>query len=597
MTLFERLKSTDNKVKRCIAFLLFLMILLTSTIIPVKRAKAIAPVLVGVGIVALVTAGLVACGIAVNADDDGTDASTALGYTMQYVRQKMREAKVTELEAGLMVATGAINLAGQAWQWIKQAAANIYNNASYFQGSANAFQIGNLINNCLRVSLTNFYIPGNRYGGVHSVLSSPPSNSAFYSFDGSVSAISCLRYSDSTFSNPYFLSLSPFEVHHYTSAGKLDSTSLIGDVVVNGVTVYYFSLDTMFNSSYLTNSSSLSFGDGDVVLDYGSNSSLDSMFNNFLNIDSSVDTGISAQTNQSASVVFDGAKDYFNGVNSSVVGSTGGSVSADLSTDQQRRLMLGYDVESSKDLINVGQIVQEYGSVSNWLAGIRAGTANAYQDLINIGCQPYVNVDAQGKLVTVDKDGYIIDSTGTRVGTGTGIKVGDGSIAGNPAIPVGDVVSVPLDDVGSIPKVKTDTATGDITVDIDKTLDIPASDTIDKPTSEAGNKKYQFAGVTDFFPFCLPFDAYDFLSTFSASPVAPEFEFPASFYTDIFGGKNPEGKHYQVNGKNLVAINGDKVIISLAPFDTIAKIFRVLVLLFFIMMLIWFAYRLIHGGD
>ena len=270
MTLFERLKSTDNKVKRCIAFLLFLMILLTSTIIPVKRAKAIAPVLVGVGIVALVTAGLVACGIAVNADDDGTDASTALGYTMQYVRQKMREAKVTELEAGLMVATGAINLAGQAWQWIKQAAANIYNNASYFQGSANAFQIGNLINNCLRVSLTNFYIPGNRYGGVHSVLSSPPSNSAFYSFDGSVSAISCLRYSDSTFSNPYFLSLSPFEVHHYTSAGKLDSTSLIGDVVVNGVTVYYFSLDTMFNSSYLTNSSSLSFGDGDVVLDYGS---------------------------------------------------------------------------------------------------------------------------------------------------------------------------------------------------------------------------------------------------------------------------------------------------------------------------------------
>lgn len=585
MTLFERLKSTDNKVKRCIAFLLFLMILLTSTIIPVKRAKAIAPVLVGVGIVALVTAGLVACGIAVNADDDGSDASTALGYTMQYVRQKMREAKVTELEAGLMVATGAINLAGQAWQWIKQAAANIYNNASYFQGASNAFQIGNLVNNCLRVSLTDFYLG---YDGVYNsipIFQNLSDNSKYnylYSVVGSVSAIS--RYSISSgYSTPYLLSLTSFSVSKIDKYGKTDKSYKVSSGIFNGIVYYYCDL-------YAT---ALSYNNS--PLDIGVNDSFQDMIANFLNIDASADTGISAQTSQSASVAFDGAKDYFNGVNSSVVGSSGGSVSADLSTDQQRRLMLGYDVESSKDLINVGQIVQEYGSVSNWLAGIRAGTANAYQDLINIGCQPYVNVDAQGRLVTVDKDGYIIDSTGTRVGTG--IKVGDGSIAGNPAIPVGDVVSVPLDDVGSIPKVKTDTATGDITVDVDKTLDIPASDTIDKPTSEAGNKKYQFAGVTDFFPFCLPFDAYDFLSIFTASPLAPEFEFPASFYTDIFGGKNPEGKHYQVNGKNLVAINGDKVIISLAPFDTIAKIFRALVLLFFIMMLIWFAYRFIHGGD
>lgn len=618
MTLFERLKSTDNKVKRCIAFLLFLMILLTSTIIPVKRAKAIAPVLVGVGIVALVTAGLVACGIAVNADDDGTDASTALGYTMQYVRQKMREAKVTELEAGLMVATGAINLAGQAWQWIKQAAANIYNNASYFQGSANAFQIGNLntYGNCRYLSGDfYFYLNGSylfssalgidvsKFKGKNYLYHVSGSNLAFlYGYFSSYSAQFCFASPD-------------LSVEYY-SASKGCWTSLtynnysFGSSSYDGhsVSYYYFGSasrslwgDLSFSSSNdITMDSDKSFTaflGVSPLADFATlPRSIGSICQSYYNLTSS-GTGISAQTSQSASVAFDGAKDYFNGVNSSVVGGTGGSVSADLSTDQQRRLMLGYDVESSKDLINVGQIVQEYGSVSNWLAGIRAGTANAYQDLINIGCQPYVNVDAQGKLVTVDKDGYIIDSTGTRVGTGTGIKVGDGSIAGNPAIPVGDVVSVPLDDVGSIPKVKTDTATGDITVDIDKTLDIPASDTIDKPTSEAGNKKYQFAGVTDFFPFCLPFDAYDFLSTFSASPVAPEFEFPASFYTDIFGGKNPEGKHYQVNGKNLVSINGDKVIISLAPFDTIAKIFRVLVLLFFIMMLIWFAYRLIHGGD
>lgn len=600
MTLFERLKSTDNKVKRCIAFLLFLMILLTSTIIPVKRAKAIAPVLVGVGIVALVTAGLVACGIAVNADDDGTDSSTALGYTMQYVRQKMREAKVTELEAGLMVATGAINLAGQAWQWIKQAAANIYNNASYFQGSANSFQIGNLNSSgsCLYTNCNGAFLY-KKDGSLTSI-----SNSDFYfnnigtffinfNFSGVVRSRSNVGNYFLNFittdSNLIFSDTKKFHsaIHYSADYNPYYSYSSMYSVDYNGITYYYASIK--ITSDFADTFSGISFSS--YAVHNGK-----SIVESYLNI-SDKGTGISAQTGQSASVAFDGAKDYFNGVNSSVVGSTGGSVSADLSTDQQRRLMLGYDVESSKDLINVGQIVQEYGSVSNWLAGIRSGTANAYQDLINIGCQPYVNVDAQGKLVTVDKDGYIIDSTGTRVGTGTGIKVGDGSIAGNPAIPVGDVVSVPLDDVGSIPKVKTDTATGDITVDIDKTLDIPASDTIDKPTSEAGNKKYQFAGVTDFFPFCLPFDAYDFLSTFSAAPVAPEFEFPASFYTDIFGGKNPEGKHYQVNGKNLVAINGDKVIISLAPFDTIAKIFRVLVLLFFIMMLIWFAYRLIHGGD
>lgn len=612
MTLFERLKSTDNKVKRCIAFLLFLMILLTSTIIPVKRAKAIAPVLVGVGIVALVTAGLVACGIAVNADDDGSDASTALGYTMQYVRQKMREAKVTELEAGLMVATGAINLAGQAWQWIKQAAANIYNNSAYFQGSANAFQIGNLntYGNCRYLS-GDFYMysTGTKYYIFNNLLdfSSASYSYGVYHFSGA--NLGFLKGFFTSNSSQYVFASPTLSVEYYSVKSK--TWKNISPEIYSGgsgsLPYYKFGLaDPCYysKSPYITEgrlcfndiSNVSNFFGIDIYKNNSSNVSLQFLYDSYYGLTSS-GTGISAQTSQSASVAFDGAKDYFNGVNSSVVGSTGGSVSADLSTDQQRRLMLGYDVESSKDLINVGQIVQEYGSVSNWLAGIRAGTANAYQDLINIGCQPYVNVDAQGKLVTVDKDGYIIDSTGTRVGTGTGIKVGDGSIAGNPAIPVGDVVSVPLDDVGSIPKVKTDTATGDITVDIDKTLDIPASDTIDKPTSDAGNKKYQFAGVTDFFPFCLPFDAYDFLSTFSASPVAPEFEFPASFYTDIFGGKNPEGKHYQVNGKNLVAINGDKVIISLAPFDTIAKIFRVLVLLFFIMMLIWFAYRLIHGGD
>ena len=574
MTLFERLKGTDNKVKRCIAFLLFLMILLTSTIIPVKRAKAVVPVLVGVGIVALVTAGLVACGIAVDAADDGSDVTTALGYTMQYVRQKMREAKVTELEAGLMVATGAINLAGQAWQWIKQAAANIYNNASYFQAASNAIQIGNFnaAGTCKYISADNlYYCSPNVYHHYFYTSSSSASRNDFKFLINHLDGVVLSQTSSSYLI--YLISESPLSEGNHT--------------VYNYLGKNYYYLSIVADGKYLT------FGSSDVYLQSSLNvyASMETVIKAYLNV-SDAGTGISAQTNQSASIAFDGAKDYFDGVKDAV---TGGSVSADLSTDQQRRLMLGYDVESSKDLINVGQIVQEYGSVANWLAGIRAGTANAYQDLINIGCQPYVNVDAQGRLVTVDKDGYIIDSTGTRVGTG--IKVGDGSIAGNPAIPVGDVVSVPLDDVGSIPKVKTDTATGDITVDIDKTLDIPASDTIDKPTSEAGNKKYQFAGVTDFFPFCLPFDAYDFLSTFSASPVAPEFEFPASFYTDIFGGKNPEGKHYQVNGKNLVAINGDKVIISLAPFDTIAKIFRVLVLLFFIMMLIWFAYRLIHGGD
>lgn len=611
MTLFERLKSTDNKVKRCIAFLLFLMILLTSTIIPVKRAKAIAPVLVGVGIVALVTAGLVACGIAVNSDDDGSDVSTALGYTMQYVRQKMREAKVTELEAGLMVATGAINLAGQAWQWIKQAAANIYNNASYFQGVSNAFQMGNLntYGNCRYLS-GDFYMY--QSGSDYYVFNKLFDFSKAYAISGYIYHFSGanLGFLAGFFSSSYsqYVFASPtLSVECYSPSNK--TWSNVSPKIYSGgsgsLPYYTFgSADACYFSKspyaqygllqFKDNSSYKDFFGINIYKNNSSNISLQFLYDSYYGL-TSAGTGISAQTSQSASVAFDGAKDYFNGVNSSVVGSSGGSVSADLSTDQQRRLMLGYDVESSKDLINVGQIVQEYGSVANWLAGIRAGTANAYQDLINIGCQPYVNVDAQGRLVTVDKDGYIIDSTGTRVGTG--IKVGDGSIAGNPAIPVGDVVSVPLDDVGSIPKVKTDTATGDITVDIDKTLDIPASDTIDKPTSEAGNKKYQFAGVTDFFPFCLPFDAYDFLSTFSASPVAPEFEFPASFYTDIFGGKNPEGKHYQVNGKNLVAINGDKVIISLAPFDTIAEIFRVLVLLFFIMMLIWFAYRLIHGGD
>lgn len=145
--------------KKIIALFLAIILLFFSALVPVKRARAV--VIETVAVVSLIAVGLVACGIAVASTDNGEDTSTALGYAVNYVNTKMQDAQKTAFQVGLYTATGAINLGSQAWQWIKEASANIYLNSSKYivDSTGNTVQIGNLNNwgNCRYLSGT-FYV-------------------------------------------------------------------------------------------------------------------------------------------------------------------------------------------------------------------------------------------------------------------------------------------------------------------------------------------------------------------------------------------------------------------------------------------------------
>ena len=76
-------------------------------------------------------------------------------------------------------------------------------------------------------------------------------------------------------------------------------------------------------------------------------------------------------------------------------------------------------------------------------------------------------------------------------------------------------------------------------------------------SSEA--QDYQTPGLKDVFPFCLPFDIYNFLSCLAADPVAPSFTW--RFY--------------------VPRLCDETFTVDLSPFDTVAQIVRTMELLAF----------------
>ncbi|RHP49158.1 hypothetical protein [Clostridium sp. AF32-12BH] len=97
------------------------------------------------------------------------------------------------------------------------------------------------------------------------------------------------------------------------------------------------------------------------------------------------------------------------------------------------------------------------------------------------------------------------------------------------------------------------------------TPDVTLPDASTKPSKELGN--YTFAGLEKIFPFCLPFDAIDFVKVLEAEPQAPHFTFPIKY---------PTG-----NGWATYDID-----IDLSPFDVAAEILRDMECLLFIVGLI-----------
>ena len=119
--------------------------------------------------------------------------------------------------------------------------------------------------------------------------------------------------------------------------------------------------------------------------------------------------------------------------------------------------------------------------------------------------QPEVNPDPSPDPGSdPDEDPTTAPGTGTDPGTDPGTNPGTGTDPGtNPG-------------TGTDPGVGTDPGTN------------PDTDPDPNPDTSPGRFSLD---LTDFFPFCIPFDLYDMLKAFDADPVAPRFELELDFGT------------------------------------------------------------------
>ena len=157
-----------------------------------------------------------------------------------------------------------------------------------------------------------------------------------------------------------------------------------------------------------------------------------------------------------------------------------------------------------------------------------------------------------------------------------------------------------LDQLQATPYVTVDEDTGELATDestntrtiaLDDDLAIPTDLTdaetytpTGTSTSSGSGSKYSVS-LTSFFPFCLPFDLYDFVSIFIADPVTPVFtaDLSSAIETAVPG-------IYDSNRNYTITID-------LTPYEDYADILRALEDVAIIVGLIMVSRKLIHGGD
>lgn len=117
---------------------------------------------------------------------------------------------------------------------------------------------------------------------------------------------------------------------------------------------------------------------------------------------------------------------------------------------------------------------------------------------------------------------------------------------------------------------------GVVAVDLDRNVVIDDEGATDEPiagiippppTVPSELKDYTVDGLSDLFPFCLPFDLIDFIGVLAASPEAPSFTW--MFYYPTLGGM----KSYDVT-------------VDLSPFDSVAELLRDMQCILFVVGLI-----------
>lgn len=145
-------------------------------------------------------------------------------------------------------------------------------------------------------------------------------------------------------------------------------------------------------------------------------------------------------------------------------------------------------------------------------------------------------------------------------------------VISSPAIPVGAsdltiasdaVIEAVLEGAGAIE------AVNDIVLAQEGTLDPPVPPVVDDT--------YPIVGLDEIFPFCIPFDLYEFVNILSAEPVAPSFTWAAAFPDSI-------------GGTQTVELDFDT-----PTWNTLAQILRTMELLLFIVGLAFVTRQLLRG--
>lgn len=226
--------------------------------------------------------------------------------------------------------------------------------------------------------------------------------------------------------------------------------------------------------------------------------------------------------------------------------------------------------------------------------------------------------DFIGPVYAMPAAKQLVTDTGTLSGLRLDVQTEDGTPDISAALDhagvesVDDLVSgvaagtIPMsqvyEDMRVVPYVLTDVETGEVVTDLNvsatdaKTKAVALDKDLSIPKDVSAVDAYQVTGKTwdpslskyklplfDFFPFCLPYDAYQFLTMLDVTPVAPVFQVDT---TPLFS-----------HTKFFHASDGYKITLDLTKYEEIFQILRAGECLAIVVGLCLISYKLIHGGD
>lgn len=245
------------------------------------------------------------------------------------------------------------------------------------------------------------------------------------------------------------------------------------------------------------------------------------------------------------------------------------------------------------------------------------GSIDDYFNLFSLDNYP-ISDDFIGPVYAMPAAKQLITDTGTLSGLRLDIQSEDGTPDISAALDhagvdnVNDLVAgvaagtIPMsqvyDDMRVVPYVLTDVDTGEIVTDLNvsatdaKTKAVALDKDLSIPKDISAADAYQITGKTwdpslskyklplfDFFPFCLPYDAYQFLTMLDVTPVAPVFQVDT---TPLFS-----------HTRFFHAADGYKITLDLTKYEEVFQILRAGECLAIVVGLCLISYKLIHGGD